>query len=396
MVTIFKRQIDLKIRAALARGKSILLLGPRQTGKTTLTESLEYDLNISFLSSKVRREFEKNPDIIAAYVHGIKKKNKLKMPLIIIDEIQKVPSVLDPIQSLIDKKVAQFVITGSSARKLKQQSDINLLPGRVLSFKMTPLSITEHPELDLNHHLYYGSLPEVTLTKNINDKEDYLVSYVETYLEEEIRKEAQLRKLPDFMKFLELSALEAGNVINYSSIASEIGISHLTVKSYFEILESTLVGEIIQPITNSSTRKKLLKSPKFLFFDLGVRRVAASEGEKLGKNRLGQIFEQFIGMELSRQINETNSRIQLMYWQDPQTAEVDWVLKKAGSYIPIEVKYKSTPKQEDIKHLVKFLNEYNCPYGAYVVCDTDYPMTLEKNIQAVSWQKIFEIVKNFK
>jgi len=219
---------------------------------------------------------------------------------------------------------------------------------------------------------------------------------VETYLEEEIRKEAQLRKLPDFIRFLELSALEAGNIINYSAIASEIGISHLTVKSYFEILESTLIGEIIEPITNSNTRKKLLKSPKFLFFDLGVRRLAAAEGPKLGKTRLGQIFEQFVGIELSRQIENINSRIHLQYWNDPQSAEVDWVLRKTDCYIPIEVKYKSSPTESDAKHLSKFLNEYKCPHGGYIVCDTRLPMKITKNIQAVSWQDIHKIVKNFK
>ena len=395
MDTIFRRQIQSKIRSALTQGKSILLLGPRQTGKTTLTEELGADLNISFLSNKVRTEFEKNPDIVISYVHGIKRKNKAKPPLVIIDEVQKVPAVLDPIQGLIDKKVAQFVITGSSARKLKQQGELNLLPGRVLYFKMDPFSTTERSDLALEHHLYYGSLPEVTLTPNKNDKEEYLASYVETYLEEEIRKEAMLRKLPDFVRFLELSALESGNIVNYSAIASDIGVSHLTIKSYFDILESTLIGDLIQPITESSTRKKLLKSPKFLYFDLGVRRLAAGEGPKLGRTRLGQLFEQFVGIELHRQINFINSRIGLHYWHDPQNAEVNWVLRKSNKYIPIEVKYKSTPTGADISHLEKFLKEYDCPFGGYVICDTDHPMKISTNVMAVSWKKISEVVKHF-
>ncbi len=396
MVTIFHRQIEEKIRPALARGKSILLLGPRQTGKTTFTESLQADLNISFLSNKLRQEFEKNPDIIISYVHALKRKNKSKPPLVIIDEVQKVPAVLDPIQGLIDKKVAQFVITGSSARKLKQQSDLNLLPGRVLYFKMSPFSSSERTDLNLDHHLYYGSLPEVTLTTKHSDKEEYLASYVETYLEEEIRKEALLRKLPDFIRFMELSAIESGNVVNYTKISNEIGVSHLTVKSYFEILESTLIGQIIKPITESETRKKLLKSPRFLYFDLGVRRLAAGEGNKLGRPRLGQLFEQFVGLELSRQINFINSRIGLHYWQDPQSAEVDWVLRKANQYIPIEVKYKSTPNASDISHLEKFLNEYPCPHGGFIVCDTQLPMKINSRIVAISWKDIATIVHLFK
>ncbi len=297
---------------------------------------------------------------------------------------------------MIDKKVAQFVITGSSARKLKQQSDLNLLPGRVLYFKMSPFSSSERTDLNLDHHLYYGSLPEVTLTTKHSDKEEYLASYVETYLEEEIRKEALLRKLPDFIRFMELSAIESGNVVNYTKISNEIGVSHLTVKSYFEILESTLIGQIIKPITESETRKKLLKSPRFLYFDLGVRRLAAGEGNKLGRPRLGQLFEQFVGLELSRQINFINSRIGLHYWQDPQSAEVDWVLRKANQYIPIEVKYKSTPNASDISHLEKFLNEYPCPHGGFIVCDTQLPMKINSRIVAISWKDIATIVHLFK
>lgn len=390
---MIKRTIEKKVTDALKRGKSVLLLGPRQTGKTTLTESLNADLNISFLLNKTRVEFEKNPDLIVSYVHGIKRKTKEKIPLVIVDEVQKVPEVMNPIQALIDKKIAQFVITGSSARKLKQQSDMNLLPGRVLYFKMMPFNLIEYPELELSHHLYYGSMPEVALTLKNIEKEDYLKSYVEIYLEEEIRKESQLRKLPDFARFLELSAVEAGNIINYSSLGSDVGVSHLTIKSYFELLESTLIGELIEPITKSETRKKLIKSPKFLFFDLGVRRVAANEGTKLAKPRLGQIFEQFVGIELIRQIQINNSRIKLKFWHDPQSAEVDWVLVKAENYIPIEVKLKSTPDLKDCDHLKKFLSEYHCPHGAFIICETEKPLKLAPNITALSWKELPELIK---
>lgn len=394
MVTKFRRLIKPQIEEALGRGKSILLLGPRQTGKTTLVETFDFDLAISFLQNKTRIEFEKNPDLIASYVHGIKKK-KRKIPLVIIDEVQKVPQVMDPIQSLIDKKVAQFIITGSSARKLKQQSDLNLLPGRVIYFRMDPLTYVEAAEEEIDSLLSYGSLPEIILTKEKKYKEESLLSYVEIYLEEEIRKEAVLRKLPDFIKFLELSAIESGNVINFSAIASDIGISHLTVKSYFDILQTTLIGEIIQPITESNTRKKLIKAPKFLFFDLGVRRIAANEGVPFSKDRKGQVFEQFVGLELLRYIRTYKKRIDLNYWQDPQSAEVDWVLRKGKTYIPIEVKLTQTPTIADAKHLSKFLNEYNCPQGAYIICNTDVRLKIAKNITAISWREIADLVNDF-
>lgn len=274
---------------------------------------------------------------------------------------------------------------------------MNLLPGRVIYLRMDPITIEENKNSKLSDLLIYGSLPEVITTVKNEFKEDYLYSYVGTYLEEEIRKEALLRKLPDFVKFLEIAALESGLIVNYSSIASEIGISHLTVKSYFEIMESTLMGDLIWPVTESVTRKKLSKSPRFLFFDLGVRRVTANEGTKLGSTRMGQIFEQFIGIELLRLMRSYKLRVELNYWRDSHTGEeVDWVLKKAKTFIPIEVKFKTVPDSNDIKHLQKFLLEYDCPHGGYVVCQTSARLKLDKNIYAISWRDLYSVLKNIK
>jgi predicted AAA+ superfamily ATPase len=188
-------------------GKSILLLGPRQTGKTTLAEKFEYDLQINFLSTRVRQAYERDPDLLIKEVHALR---QTKIPKVLIDEVQKVPEIMDPIQLLIDKKKAQFFITGSSARKLKQQSDINLLPGRVISFRLDGFSSEEFEQKKIEESLYYGSLPGVTLTADSSSKEELLQTYVEVYLEEEIRKEARLKSFLIFIDSCSMQQLKRG------------------------------------------------------------------------------------------------------------------------------------------------------------------------------------------
>lgn len=162
------REITQKIDQAWARGKSILLLGPRQTGKTTLSKKYDFDLNINFLSSRMRQAYEANPDLIMKEVFALKKNKNVR---VLVDEVQKVPLIMDPIQYLIDEKKAQFFITGSSARKLKQQVDINLLPGRVVAFRLDAVTLEEFLVDDLNQLLDYGQLPGILTCADITDKE---------------------------------------------------------------------------------------------------------------------------------------------------------------------------------------------------------------------------------
>lgn len=390
MATIKRTALE-EMRRVLKRGKSVLLLGPRQTGKTTLVEMFPADLTISFLSNRLRLQYESNPDLIIKEATFLKKGKSNALPLIVIDEVQKVPTIMDPIQLLIDKKKAQFIITGSSARKLKRQSELNLLPGRVISLRMDGLSVSEFEFKSLDNLLYFGALPEVVLNDSPEFQDDILRTYIETYVEEEIRKEANLRKLPEFFRFLESAALDSGKVVSYSKIASEVGLTHVTVKSYYQILVDTLLAERIEPITESATRKKLLKSPRFVFFDLGVRRWAAREGYPIAPERKGLLFEQFVGLEIIKLLRISKSMAQLCYWQDPQSAEVDWVIRKNNSMIPIEVKLKSMPDPGDIRHLKTFIAEYDCPHGGFVICDCRNPFELAKGISAWPWKKIPEL-----
>jgi len=393
--SMIKRTLTTVIDRAWKRGKSILLLGPRQTGKTTLARQFEFDLTVQLLSSSLRRQYEMNPDLIIREVAAL----RLKKPArVLIDEVQKVPGLMDSIQLLIDERKAQFFITGSSARKLKQQSEVNLLPGRVISFRLDTLTFDEFSNsmepknIELDSLLYFGQLPEVVLTTIKNDKAELLRSYVETYLEEEIRKESGLRRLPEFYRFLESAASQAGNIVSYTGISQDIGVSHVTVKAYYEILESTLIADRIDPIVTSPTRPKLIRSPRYLFFDLGVQRVCAKEAQPLPRTTLGKYFECWAGMELLKMIRHKSDSCSLCFWQDPGAAEVDWVLKKGHSFLPIEVKLSERIKTSDVRHLKKFIEEYSCPKGGIVVFSGNRKQMISDQITAVPWFELTNVV----
>lgn len=383
---ILPRKIEAKLQKALKLKKSVLLLGPRQTGKSTLLKNIQADLTLNFLLPRERLRLEKDPQLLLKDIAGIK--NTKKQPLVILDEVQKVPALLDVVQYAIDENKARFILSGSSARKLKKGTQVNFLPGRVIFFNLDPLTNQEFPQ-SLENHLLFGSLPEPSLALlNFTDKQEYLLSYVETYLEEEVRQEALVRNLGSFARFLELAALESGQLVSYRQISNELGPTHATISSYYEVLQDCLIVHRVDPLTRSTTRKKLTKSSKFLFFDLGIRRVAAGEGVRLSQKRLGEIFEQFIGLELIRLSRVARSRFRLKFWRDHTGPEVDWVLDKEKEFIPIEVKWTDNPTIKDARHLVVFLEEYREAKKAFIVCQTPRSTQITKNIQAINWQDL--------
>ena len=213
------------------------------------------------------------------------------------------------------------------------------------------------------------------------------------YLEEEIRAEAIVRKIVSFARFLELAASEAGNLVNYSKLSQKIGIAHSTIASYYQILEDCLIVHRIDPLLISKTRRKLTKSQKYLFFDLGVRRLAAQEGQKLSQTTMGRIFEQFIGLELIRYARSHKINMQLHYWRDPDGPEVDWVIRLQDKFIPIEVKLSPNPKSQDAKHLALFLSEYKQADKGYIVCTSPNRIKLSKNLYAIPWQELYSLFK---
>ncbi|MBF0483917.1 MAG: ATP-binding protein [Candidatus Omnitrophica bacterium] len=387
-----KRIIEEKIIQALKRDKSVLLLGARQTGKTTLMNQFKADLVISFVRPEIRQRYEKSPQIFSGEIEALVPASKNQRPLVILDEVQKVPAILDAVQDLIDRGKANFIITGSSARKLRRGAQINLLPGRVVTLRMDPFSLAEYPAKNLEKRILFGSLPGIIVVNKTADQDLDLDSYVTTYLEEEVRAEAAVRNLGDFARFLELAASESGGIINLRKLSQEIGVSHTTIGAYYQILEDCLIIERVEPLTQSLTRKKLTKSSKYLFFDLGVRRSAGREGIKLPRDLMGKIFEQFIGLEMIRNARVKDHKIKIRFWRDADGPEVDWVVDREGEYTPVEVKLTDRPSTKDIRHLDVFLSEYKSANIGYLVCQVPRKIKLSSRIFALPWQKINEIV----
>lgn len=389
-MTYLPRKITLPLRHTLDRGKSILLLGPRQTGKSTLIrQEIKPDLEYSLIQPSDRQRYEINPSRLVQDIEGAILQYKLQDPIIAIDEIQKIPVMMDVVQDLIDRKRGRFILTGSSARKLKHGSSINLLPGRVVLHHLDPLMLTEMPTLpSLEQLLLYGSLPAIIQQSSDVDKNTDLISYVQTYLEEEVRAEALVRNISSFARFLYLAASEAGQLVNLTRLSQDIGVAHTTIAGYYQVLEDCLIVERIDPIREGPARKRLSRAPKYLFFDLGIRRLCAEEGVKLPLSILGKLFEQFVGIELIRQARLTPLLVNIRYWRDHAGPEVDYVLEYGGQYVPIEVKLTASPMEKDYQYLRTFLREYQNVQKAYVVCQTPRWMKLADNIVAIPWQDI--------
>jgi predicted AAA+ superfamily ATPase len=389
------RIIAKQITQTVQRGKSVLLLGPRQTGKTTLIQQeIQPDISYSFVHAHIRQRYEQNHALLEKELQE-QLKQYTQPPLIFIDEIQKIPRVMDIVQHLIDSKSAQFILTGSSARKLKSGQDINLLPGRVVALTMPPLLYDElpDPKPTLEDLLLYGTLPGIITEPNINDRETDLYSYVNTYLEDEVRSEALVRNVGSFARFLEIAASESGKQLNFTRLSQDIGISDTTVANFYHILEDCLIIQRIDPITDNKTKRRLTRSLKYLFFDLGIRRACAHEGTRLPQKVLGDLFEHAVGNALVYYSQITSPGITVKYWRDAAGPEIDFVLDIMHQYIPIEVKWSDKPNDSDAKHLKKFLNEYAAT-RAYIICRSPNTYQLSDKITVLSWKELPSIFQN--
>ena len=299
---------------------------------------------------------------------------------------------MDMAQHLIDSQKAQFILSGSSARKLKTGTNLNLLPGRVVSLHMTPLLYQEFSSfnLSLEHILLYGTLPGIMNDADAQSQEIDLYSYVSTYLEDEIRAEALVRNIGSFSRFLEIAAGEAGKQLNFTRLSQDLGVADTTIANYYQILEDCMLTLRIDPISESYTKRRLVKSPKYLFFDLGVRRVCANEGTGLPKKIMADLFEHYVGNELVYQSQLRSPQIKVRYWRDTAGPEIDYVLDIAHCYTPIEVKWNDKPDMNDARHLRKFMDEYQTDL-AYIVCQSPNRYHLTQNIIVLPWQEIHTI-----
>lgn len=338
---MFKREVR------LSNTHSFFLFGARATGKSTLIEQNfppNEALWIDLLNPEMEDRLSSNPMLLKEMVAAAVSKK-----WIVIDEIQKIPALLDVIHSLSKDKSLKFVLTGSSARKLKRGA-ANLLAGRAFTYVCHPLTANElSNRFSLDEVLQYGSLPEVFLLEK-KDRADYLRAYVETYFREEIVAEQIVRKLKPFKNFLHVAAQMNGNILNLNRISKDVGIDHSTVENYFEVLEDTLVGFMLEPF-DESLRKRQRQSNKFYFFDLGVTRALKKNLEVplLPQTyEYGAAFEQFIILEIKRLVDYKKPDWRLSYLRTKDDAEIDLIVERPGmKRLAIEI--KSTSQIKDLK-----------------------------------------------
>lgn len=355
----------------LPQGQSAFLWGPRKTGKTTYLRSafpgsLVYDL----LQTDLLLELAKRPSLLREQLLAADA-NQLKAP-IIIDEVQKVPQLLDEIHWLIENEGLRFILCGSSARKLKR-GKANLLGGRAWRYEMYPLVSTEVEGLDLLRALNRGMIPAHYQQTEYNRS---LQAYIRDYLKEEVFDEGLARNIPAFSRFFDAVGFSHGELTNYANIARDCGVDGKTVKEYYQILVDTLLGTMIEPFKRRPDRQVITKAGKFYLFDVGVagaitqRRIAQERGEQFGR-----AFEHFILMEILAHRSYKELGYDVNFWRTKSGLEVDFILGRGE--VAIEVKGSSRIESSDLRPLKAFLQEYR-PAKALVVCNERLPRVHEE------------------
>ena len=339
---------------------SCLILGPRQTGKSTLVGTLPCLITIDLLSAVTFLKYNHNPDLLFAEVSSLPAGAQGR---VWIDEIQKVPALLDVVHRCIERfPTVHFILTGSSARKLRRGA-ANLLGGRAVSFSLHPLAIAElGGDFQLERVLQYGSLPRVyslLVEQNEALAQELLRSYVTTYLNEEIKSEAIARRLDSFQSFLEVAVSQFAEEVNLSTLAAESRVSQPTVRNYYSILEDTLIGFFLPPYTRS-VRKRLSKRHKFYVFDNGVTRALLGlVAVPISPIERGRLFEQWIMQEVRRVNDYFRKDLKMYFWRTHNGAEVDLLLTRGREILlAVECKSRSEMTRQDFSGLRSFSEEH--------------------------------------
>ena len=358
-------------------GETAFLWGPRQTGKSTLLGELfphapRYDLLLSTEYERLcRRSSIMREELLAGPVP--------RGP-VIIDEIQKIPTLLDEVQWLIVNKGLSFVLCGSSARKLKRAGG-NLLGGRALRYELFPLVSQEIPNFNLLRAINHGLLPRHYLAQ---DPKERIRSYVGDYLKEEIAAEGLTRNVPAFARFLESAAFSNGETINFHNVAAECGVSGHTVKEYFQILVDTLLARFV-PIYQKRPKRRIIQLPKFYFFDVGLANHLLKRGQILPRSEsFGKTFEHFIFQEIVAHSHYSKLEYPVSTWRTASQLEVDFVLGEAE--VAVEVKGTEQAHPAHWKNLKAFQEEYKVRHAILVTLDSRPRKT--EGIDILPW-KIF-------
>lgn len=332
----------------LPSDQSILLFGPRGTGKSTLlnaTFPAEKTHWINLLDLEEEQHFSSKPNDLVSIVKSLPQ----TVSHVVIDEIQKIPSLLNVVHMLIESTDKKFILTGSSARKLKR-GGANLLAGRAFVYHLFPFSYLELKEqFNLSHALRFGTQPKVITSSKDSEKIQYLLSYANTYLKEEIAAEQLVKKLLPFRRFLEVAAQSNGKIVNYANIARDSKLNEVTVSEYFSILEDTLIGFFLEAFQNSF-RKRLSQKPKFYFFDTGVVRALSRtlSVDLLPQTKAyGDAFEHFVITEAIKLASYFFPEFRFSYLRTKDDAEIDLIVERPGKpLLCIEIKSTSSIDEE--------------------------------------------------
>lgn len=363
-----------------------LFVGPRKTGKTTFLkaafpDSLSYDL----LRTDLLIEFSKRPFLLREQLLA-SAPEQLKKP-VIIDEVQKVPQLLDEIHWLIENKGLRFIMCGSSARKLKR-GKANLLGGRAWRFEMRPLVSMEVNDLDLLRALNQGMIPLHYMQAEFGKS---LQAYVQDYLKEEVFDEGLTRNIPAFSRFFDAMGYSHGELTNYANIARDCGVDAKTVKEYYQILVDTLLGIMIEPYQRRKDRNVIIRAGKFYLFDVGVAGVVTHRRIPEGKGvQFGKAFEHFILMELLAHRVYKELYYDIRFWRTKSGLEVDFILGQGE--VAIEVKSTSRVDSTDLRSLKTFMQEYS-PKKAFIVGNETIPRVHE-DIWILPWRDFLKMLWN--
>jgi predicted AAA+ superfamily ATPase len=366
-------QRQLQLLPLLAK-KSFFLFGPRATGKTTLVRQqlAGKAFIIDLLDSRYFLRLSSAPHELESMIAAS------PADIFVIDEIQRVPELLNEIHRLIETCNFTFLLTGSSARKLRR-GRANLLAGRVWNAGMFPLIYREIQDFDLSRYLRYGGMPAVYLSKH---PEEELDAYVNTYLKEEILAEGLIRRPPPFSRFLKTIALANSEMINFTKLANDCQVPPSTVTEYVGLLEDTLVGFLL-PAWIESKKRKAIKTGKFYFFDPGITHMlAGTESLDRNSNLYGKSFEQFICMEIRAYLSYRRKKLPLMYWRSKSGHEVDFLI---GTRTAIEVKASRKISKNDFKGL-NYLKEEGV-FQNLILVSQDPVSTLTDSILTLPWYK---------
>lgn len=334
----------------LKSNESYFLFGPRGTGKSTwIQEELPNALVFDLLEDSLYQQLASNSQRLGEQIPSTFKGT------VVIDEIQKIPSLLDEVHRLIEKRKLRFLLTGSSARKLRRAS-VNLLAGRALEREMFPLTALElGSQFNIQHALKSGLLPKAYLGSS---SQEYLKSYISTYLKIEVQQEALTRNIALFSRFLEAAAFSQASVLNISKVAEDCGIERRTVQNYFDLLEDLLLAFRI-PVFQKKAKRRMVQHPKFFYFDCGVYRSLRAKGPLDAPEEIdGAALETLVLQEM----RALNSYLALGYdfyfWRSSDQKEVDFVLYGERGILAFEVKRSSRFNKQDLSALRLFLSDY--------------------------------------